>query len=117
MGACPVRFEGETGWVETGDSGKVELHPETLRTRFKKPANDRGTLGNHVRDFFDCVKSRALPRANHHVACRSHIACHAANIAMFLDRKLLYDPKKNEFIDDEQANRLRSEANREPWRF
>jgi len=117
LGSCPVRFEGETGWVETGDSGKVELFPETLRAWFKKPARDHGALGNHVRDFFNCVRSRGLPRANHLVACQSHIACHAANIAMFLDRELAYDPKKNEFIDDEQANRLRSEALREPWRL
>ena len=41
----------------------------------------------------------------------------AGNIALFLDRKLAYDPKKNEFIGDEQANRLRSEALREPWRI
>jgi hypothetical protein len=50
------------------------------------------------------------------VACQSHIACHAANIAIFLDRRLAYDPKKNEFLNDEQANRLRAEAAREPWR-
>ena len=37
--------------------------------------------------------------------------------AIALDRKLEYDPKKNEFVGDEQANRLRSEALREPWRL
>jgi hypothetical protein len=34
-----------------------------------------------------------------------------------LGRKVQYDPVKNEFIGDEQANRLRSEALREPWRI
>ncbi|NQT14471.1 MAG: gfo/Idh/MocA family oxidoreductase, partial [Planctomycetes bacterium] len=43
------------------------------------------------------------------------IACHAANIAIFLDRKLQYDPVKNVFIGDDEANRLRSEALRSPW--
>ena len=71
----------------------------------------------HVRDFLDCVKSRGQTRANADVACQAHIACHAANIALFLDRKLKYDPVKNEFIGDEEANRLRSEALREPWRI
>jgi hypothetical protein len=51
------------------------------------------------------------------VACYAHIACHAANISLFLDRKVSYDPVKNEFPDDEEANRLRSEALREPWRL
>jgi hypothetical protein len=69
-----------------------------------------------VRDFLNCVKTRARTRVNADVACQSHIACHAANIAIFLNRKLAYDPVKNEFIGDEQANRLRGEAAREPWR-
>ncbi|MHC4121766.1 MAG: hypothetical protein ACYSWO_30205 [Planctomycetota bacterium] len=38
-------------------------------------------------------------------------------MALFLNRKVKYDPNKNEFIGDEAANRLRSEALREPWRI
>ena len=71
----------------------------------------------HIRNFLDCVRSRGQTRANADAACHSHIACHAANIALFLNRKVNYDPVKNEFIGDEQANRLRSEALREPWRL
>jgi hypothetical protein len=71
----------------------------------------------HVRDFLDCVKSRGQTRANADVACQAHIACHAANVALYLGRKVQYDPKKNEFIGDEEANRLRSEALRGPWRI
>ena len=71
----------------------------------------------HVRDFLDCVKTRGQPKGNADAACNAHIACHAANIALFLDRKVTYDHKKNEFVDDDQANRLRSEALREPWRL
>jgi hypothetical protein len=71
----------------------------------------------HVRDFLNCVKSRRKPLANADAACYAHIACHAANIAIFLDRQVMFDPKKHEFIDDPQANRLRSEALRAPWRI
>ena len=71
----------------------------------------------HVRDFLDCVKTRRQPKGNADAACNAHIACHAANVAIFLDRKLDYDTEKNEFINDEQANRLRSEALRAPWRI
>ncbi len=63
------------------------------------------------------MKSRSLPKGNADAACNAHIACHAANIALYLGRQVKYDNKKNEFIDDEQANRLRSEALREPWRI
>jgi hypothetical protein len=39
------------------------------------------------------------------------------NIAIFLGRTVKYDPAKHEFIDDDEANRLRSEALRSPWRL
>ena len=39
---------------------------------------------------------------------RSHIACHAAAIAWILQRKLTIDPVKEEFVNDPEANLLRS---------
>jgi len=116
LGSCPVRFEGDAGWVEAGDSGKLAVSSPALLAG-KKVAEIGGYPATfHVRNFLDCVKSRAQPRANADAACYSHITCHAANISLFLNRKLRYDPRKNEFIGDEEANRLRSEALREPWR-
>jgi hypothetical protein len=116
VGSCPVRFEGDTGWVETGDSGDIYTSaPALMVGRGAKipgyPAN------NHIRDFLNCVKTRGLPRANHEVTCHTHIACHAAGIAIFLKRKITLDPKTYMFVGDEEANRLRSEALREPWRL
>ena len=117
LGSCPVRFEGETGWVEAGDSGKLVLSsPELLAGR--KVAEIGGYPATfHVRDFLNCVKSRNQPKTNAQAACYAHIACHGANNALFLGRQLKYDLKKHEYIDDEQANRLRSEALRSPWRI
>ena len=116
MGSCPVRYEGETGWVETGDNANMAASSDSLLMRRGKKISGY-PADFHIRNFLDCVKTRALTRANAEAACWAHITCHAANIALFLDRKVKYDPKKNEFIGDEQANRLRSEALREPWRI
>ena len=116
LGSCPVRFEGETGWIETADNSEFGASSQSLLLR-------RGTkipgypADFHVRNLLDCIKTRAQPRANAEVACQTHITCHAANVAAFLNRKVKYDPKKNEFIGDDQANRLRSEALRGPWRI
>jgi hypothetical protein len=116
LGSCPVRFEGETGWVETGDN--AELASSSPALLVGKGAKIGGYPADfHVRNFLDCVKSRNEPRASAAIACQAHIACHAANIALFLGRKVQYDPVKNVFINDDQANRLRSEALREPWRL
>ena len=116
MGSCPVRFEGTEGWVETGDDAETAAEPATLLAGRRQKI--RGYPPNfHVRNFLDCVKTRALPRAHAEAACYAHIACHAANIALYLKRKVRYDPVKHEFINDDEANRLRSEALREPWRI
>jgi predicted dehydrogenase len=117
LGSCPVRFEGETGWVEAGDSGKLVLSSPALLAGREVAEIGGYPATFHVRDFLDCVKTRSQPKGNADAACNAHIACHAANIALFLGRQVKYDLKKNEFINDEQANRLRSEALREPWRL
>ena len=70
---------------------------------------------SHIRDLFDCVKSRRPTIANPEVMHRSMTTVHAANICMWLKRDMKYDPVKEEFIGDDEANRLRTRAQREPW--
>ncbi|MDO8542401.1 MAG: Gfo/Idh/MocA family oxidoreductase [Opitutaceae bacterium] len=114
-GTCPIRFEGDEGWVETGGYGAIELHPASLRNEWQS-FTMRGTDPSlHTREFLDCVKSRRLPAANHNVMRHSHIACHAASIAWQLGRKVDFDPVKEEFVGDDEANRMRSRALRQPW--
>ena len=68
-----------------------------------------------MRNFLDCVKSRGRTNSNPDVTRRSHVACHAAAIAWLLKRKVTLDPQSETFVGDEEANRLRSRAAREPW--
>ena len=115
LGTCPVRFEGDEGWVETGDSGSIALDPESLRSE-RKLFVLRGTdPAHHTRNFLDCVKSRALTAAPPDVMRHSHIACHAAAIAWLLRRKVTFDPVKEAFVGDDEANRMRTRALRAPW--
>jgi predicted dehydrogenase len=119
MGTCPVRFVGDEGWVETGDTGEIEAEPASLKADVKRLIGARrraGTdPGTHVRNFLDCVKSRNRTHSNPDVTRRSHVACHAAAIAWLLKRKVTLDPQSETFAGDEEANRLRSRAAREPW--
>ena len=117
LGSCPVRFEGETGWVEAGDSGKLALSSPELLAGRKVEEISGYPATFHVRDFLNCVKTRGLTKGNADAARNAHIACHAANIALYLDRTVQYDNVQHRFIGDEEANRLRSEALREPWRL
>ena len=114
-GSCGVRFEGTEGWIEVDDSGHIEIYPESLRSRRNLgkgyPVND------HVRDFLNSVKTRRQPAAPAEGAHRSISACHAANICRRLGRTVKWDPVREVFIGDEQANRLRTRAYRQPWRL
>ncbi len=118
LGSCHFRLEGENGWVETADSGKIEVS-ENLRGENLAVSQEEAALATtrHVRDFLDCVKTRRQPRSNALAAAQAHIACHAAYVAFQLGRKLQFDPARDRFIDDDQANRMRSRAMREPWRI
>ncbi len=115
FGSCPIRIEGEDGWVETGDSGVIETYPKSLlaerRFRGGYPAD------NHIREFLNCVKSRRQPVSHAETAHRSITACHAANICVRLGRPVTWNPEKEEFLDDAIANRLRTRAYRLPWRL
>ncbi len=113
FGSCPVRFEGDEGWVETGDSGQIDAHPKSL-------LQNRGFEGgyppdNHVRAFLDSVLTRQQTICNGEVAHRAISVCHVANICKRLGRPVKWDPVREECVGDDEANRLRSRAYREPW--
>jgi hypothetical protein len=119
-GACGMRFEGEDGWVSVADGYKEPetSSPELLAEAKKLVAGYPERTGralNHVRNFFDCVKSRKPAVANAEVMHRSMSTVHAANICMWLRRDLKYDPEKEEFPDDRAANRFRRRTQRPPW--
>ncbi len=115
LGTCPVRFIGDEGWVETGDSGEIVVEPELLQKELPESSKRvRGLdVSAHSRNFFDCVRSRGKTAANSEVMRRSHVACHAAAIAWILNRKLTIDPSTETFVNDPEANLMASRPNRQ----
>lgn len=119
-GSCGMRFDGPEGWVAAADGySRPDVSSPKLLADFRKIVADYMVRTqrpmSHVRDFFDCVKSRRQPVANPVVMHRSMSTVHAANICMWLKRDMKYDPVREEFVGDVEANRLRSRAMREPW--
>ena len=114
LGLCPVRFEGTLGSVEVGDDG-IEVKPTGLRSDVPEQAKRvRGIdAGLHARNFFDSVRSRQPTICNAAVMRRSHVACHAAALSWILGRKLTIDPATEAFVDDAEANGLRTRPARD----
>jgi predicted dehydrogenase len=117
LGSCSNRFEGTEGWVEVGDTGRIEVSPNLKSLVPTKIGPKDDPTAEHIREFLQCVRSRTPPRANAEVTCHTHVASHAAWICSQLNRKLSWDPAKRMFLKDEEANRMRGRAYREPWRM
>ncbi|MEI7733193.1 MAG: Gfo/Idh/MocA family oxidoreductase [Verrucomicrobiota bacterium] len=118
-GSCGMRFDGPDGWVAAADGyAKPDVSSPALLADFKKLVGDYMARTqrpmNHVRNFFDCVKSRRKTVANPEVMYNTMATVHAANICMWLKRDLKFNPEKAEF-NDAEANRLRSRAMRAPY--
>ena len=71
--------------------------------------------GDHKGDWLRCIRSRQKPVADVEVGCRTVTVCHLGNLAYWLRRPLKWDPVKEEFIGDADANRWLDRPKREPW--
>ncbi len=115
LGTCPVKFVGENGSIETGDSGETVASTPALEKQLAEAAKRVKGLdvSAHARNFFDSVRSRKPTVANADIMRSSHNVCHAAAMSWILKRKLSWDPAKHEFIGDEEANSMRSRTSRD----
>jgi predicted dehydrogenase len=114
-GGGSTRFEGSEGWVFV-TRGKLDAEPKSLVASTIAPDEIHLYNSNdHKQDFLDCIKTRKDPICNAEVGHRSSTVCHLGNIAMLLDRPLKWDPQKEQFIGDDEANRMRQRPARAPW--
>lgn len=119
-GSCGERFDGPEGWVAAADGyAQPDVSSPTLLNEFQRVISQyvarTGRSLDHMQNFLDCVRSRERTVASPEVMHHSMTTVHAANICMWLKRSLKFDPVKEEFVGDEEANRLRARAMREPY--
>ncbi|MBX9625126.1 MAG: Gfo/Idh/MocA family oxidoreductase [Gemmataceae bacterium] len=112
-----VRFEGADGWLFV-TRGKIEASRPDILANLPDPAS----LGvyvspGHVQNFYDCVKSRKDPVCPAEVGHRSATVCHLGGIALRLGRKLAWDPAREEFVGDKEADGMLAREQRKPWTY
>jgi hypothetical protein len=107
-------FEGSEGTVHIGSGLQTEpaslARSEPVEERYRLP-----DINDHHGNFLDCVRSRKTPLAPIEEAHRSAAICHIGNIAMLLKRKLRWDPARERFVGDPEANRMLARRQRSPW--
>ena len=113
--------EGE-GAVIYGDQGYIVLGNRRWRAFGAKNKLVKEGSGNndgvsHIRNFLDCVKTRRKPNADlETVGHPTSLLCHGGNVAWKLGRQVELDPVTELFVDDAEANRLRTRPEyRKPW--
>jgi len=116
-GRVNLTFEGSDGWIRcNGWQGPLTASSPKISSSVIGPNEIRLFKGNgQQRNFLDCVKTRKDPYFPAEIGHRCCCLAHLGDIAMDLGRKVRWNPDTEEFIDDAQANRLRSRSLREPW--
>lgn len=116
-----TRFEGAEGWLQTGYRGTTASDPKLLEG-LPPPGKGTGDPHSlHLANFVDCVKTRAEPRAPVEVGHASSLLCHAANALIRLFPRTgpgvvaAWDPGREEFVGNAQANRMLARDQRDPW--
>ena len=110
-----TKWYGEDGWIYV-KRGKLEANPPSvLKEVIGSDEIKLYKSRDHRQNFLDCMKSRKETIAPAEVGHRSISVGLLGEIAMLTERKLRWDPDKEIFPDDEQANRMLSRPMRSPW--
>jgi predicted dehydrogenase len=116
VGDGNVRFFGERGWIDVSRSKSTASDPALLKEVTARPGSVKLPESvNHHDNFLTAIRQRTLPVSDVETGHRTTTVCNLGNIAMQLDRKLRWDPVREEFLDDEMANRMRHRSMRSPW--
>jgi predicted dehydrogenase len=112
-----VRFTGDQGWIFVS-RGKLEASdPEILNRELPASAERLYVSKSHMGNFFECVTTRKAPICDAEIGHRSVSVCHLGVLALRLGRKLNWDPAKETFVDDPQAESHIHREMRKPWSY
>jgi len=109
-------FVGERGWIHVGRNGYLEAFPREIVPAYPGRYEHSQTVRDHRRDWLDAIRTRRRPACDVAIGCQSTIVSHLGCIAHWTGRALKWDPIQERF-DDDEANRQRGRAMREPWRL
>lgn len=124
-----LRLEGKNrgmedlGAIFVGDKGRIEIlrgdytaDPKELRNG-APPPTPQGPKESipHIENFFQCIRTRKQPFADAETGHRATTLCHLVNICRVVQRKLRWDPKRERFIGDDQANQLLARPRRQGY--
>jgi predicted dehydrogenase len=110
-----VEFVGSEGRINVA-RGKLETTPASLKDKVIGPGEKRVYRSDeHRKDWLTAIRNRSRPICDVEVGHRTATVCTLGNIAYELNRPLLWDPKKEKFKKDPEANGMLSRPMRKEW--
>ena len=116
-GRSGCTFVGTKGTLYV-DRGKIESDPANILEAKIGPDDFHvEPSDNHYRNWIDAVRSRKKPICDVEIGHRSATVCELGQIGYDLRRPLNWDPVKERFVNDDDANKLLSRPLRDPWKL
>ena len=101
-----TKFIGSEGSIYVENHKLITTPPELKRKKLGPNDKRLYVSEHHHRNFIDCVISREKTAASVESAHRAASACHLGAIAAKLGRAINFDPEKEKFVNDREANDL-----------
>jgi hypothetical protein len=111
-----IWFSGSEGTLVLDDQN-WEIIPEPKKKSLEAIVKPGGADARpaHVRNFLDCVRSRQAPVENLELGHFVSSVAHLGNIAFRTKKKIIWDARQQQIVNDNEANRLISVKYRKPW--
>ena len=103
-----IKFWGSDGWIEVS-RGRYAASDESLFPEGYGESEDGmkyESAPTHLLNFIDCMKTRKEPIANVETGQRTVVTCILGNIAHELGRPVEWDPAKQFFVNDPEAEKF-----------
>lgn len=113
-GAC---FVGTEGRIAVDRDALVSDPPDLVREPLRPDEIHLYRSHSHAGNFLECIRTRKRPICDADISHRSASALLLGGVAKQLRRTLKWDPRAERFLQDDEANRLLSIAQRPPWRL
>lgn len=110
-----IRFIGTNGRLDV-QRRNLETNPTELKDR-QIGSNEKHVYfsDNHYKDFIKAMRNRTKPVCDVEIGHRTATVCNIGNIAYELKRSLKWNPVKEKFKRDREANKLLSRSLRKEW--
>ena len=129
-----IRFEGSEGWIfvtrgnysvtasdpTSGNAAQSPLtasNPAILKSQIGADEIHLYKSSDHHGNWLECIRSRRPTVCTVEIGHRACTACLLSHIAMKLPRKLYWDPVRERFRNDDEANRLLVRPQRWPYQI